>query len=302
MNVRVANGPLSYGVFEVTVSGFANIPDPDDVLAEIASAGYEGTDLGPSGYLGDGEHLRERIERHGLGLAGGWVPIHFSQPEFWDDDLIQMGRTLDLFAAADGSEAKPVLGDSGSPERIANPGRGAEDPALGLNEGGWKRFAEGVKRAQELALSRGFEPTFHPHVSTFVEAPWEIERFLDLTEIGITLDTGHIALGGGDPVWTMREWCGRINYVHVKDVRMDVLRRVIDERADMIEAWRRGIFCELGQGDVDLKGFFGELARADYAGWIVVEQDRIPRPDEALSESAQAQVHNRRWLAEHVGL
>jgi inosose dehydratase len=302
MTIRVANGPLSYGVFELTVRDFPNLPGPDDVLAEMASAGYEGSDLGPPGYLGEGEALRERIERHGLGLAGGWIPIRFSQSEAWPDDLAQMGRILDLFAAADGSEARPVLADGGSPARIANPGRGAENRALGLDKSGWERLAEGVKRAEQLARSRGFEPTFHPHVSTFVEAPWEIERLLELTEIGMTLDTGHVLLGGGDPVQAMRDWGERINYVHVKDVRMNVLRGAIDARADMIEAWRRGIFCELGEGDVDLMGFFDELARAGYSGWLVVEQDRIPRPDEVLSESAGAQVRNRRWLAEHAGL
>lgn len=302
MNVRVANGPLSYGVFELTVRDFPNLPGPDDVLAEMASAGYDGTDLGPPGYLGEGDALRARLESHGLGLAGGWIPVRFSQPEAWDDDLAQMGRILDLFAAADGSEARPVLADGGSPARIANPGRGADDHALGLDEDGWKRLAEGVKRAEELARARGLEPTFHPHVSTFIEAPWEIERFLELTDVGITLDTGHVLLGGGDPVQGMRDWGERVNYVHVKDVRMNVLRDAIADRADMIDSWRRGIFCELGEGDVDLRGFFKELARAGYSGWLVVEQDRIPRPDEGLSESAQAQARNRRWLEEHLGI
>jgi inosose dehydratase len=302
MNVRAANGPLSYGVFGLTIGEFSNLPGPDDVLAEIASAGYEGTDLGPPGYLGEGQLLRERIERHGLRLAGGWAPVRFSEPEAWDDDLAQMGRILELFGAADGSDAKPVLGDGGSPARIANPGRGADDHTLGLDARGWQRLAEGVERAEELARSRGFEPTFHPHVSTFVEAPWEIERLLELTDIGITLDTGHVLLGGGDPVQGMRDWGERVNYVHVKDVRMNVLRRAIDDRTDMIEAWRRGIFCELGEGDVDLVGFFDELTRAGYSGWLVVEQDRILSPGEELSESAEAQARNRRWLAKQLGV
>jgi inosose dehydratase len=91
-----------------------------------------------------------------------------------------------------------------------------------------------------------------------------------------------------------------VNYVHVKDVRMDVLRGVVADRADALEAWRRGIFCELGQGDVDLDAFFAALD--GYDGWVVVEQDRIPRDDEPLSESAEAQVRNRAWLREHAGL
>jgi inosose dehydratase len=62
------------------------------------------------------------------------------------------------------------------------------------------------------------------------------------------------------------------------------------------------MFCELGQGDVDLPAFFGALREAGYDGWVVVEQDRIPRADEKLRESAEAQVRNRRWLREYAGV
>ena len=44
-------------------------------------------------------------------------------PEYRQADLAAMERTLDLFEAADGREARAVLADDGSPERLANPGR-----------------------------------------------------------------------------------------------------------------------------------------------------------------------------------
>jgi len=70
----------------------------------------------------------------------------------------------------------------------------------------------------------------------------------------------------------------------------------------VLEGWRRGMFCELGAGDVDLPAFFDALRATGYDGWVVVEQDRIPRPDEELRESAEAQIRNREWLREHVGV
>ena len=302
MALRVANALLSYGAFEVTVGVYPNVPGPDDLLADIAAAGYAGTELGPPGYLGDEGELRPRLEQHGLELTGGWCPIRFSEPEHWEEDLAELARALDLFAAAGAARAHPVFGDGGSPARRANPGRGQEDPSLGLDEAGWKRWGEGVRRAQDVAASRGFEPTLHAHTATYVEAPWEIERALELTALGLLVDTGHLLIGGTDPIQALHDWGARVNYVHIKDVRMDVLRQVVADRADMIEAWRRGIFCELGEGDVDLPRFFGALRDVGYDGWIVVEQDRIPRPDEVIAESAQAQVRNRAWLREHVGV
>jgi inosose dehydratase len=294
--IRVANAPLSYGAFEMTVGVFPNVPGPDALLAEMAAAGYAGTELGPPGYLGEGDELRARLERHGLELTGGWCPIRFSEPGAWDEDFAELERTLSLFEAARADDARPVFGDGGSEARRANPGRG--EPSL--DEDGWRRWAEGVRRAADLARSRGFEPTLHPHTSTYVESPAEIDRALELTDVGVLVDTGHLLIGGADPIEALRAWGPRVNYVHVKDVRMDVLRGVVDERADALEAWRRGIFCELGGGDVDLDAFFAALD--GYDGWVVVEQDRIPRDDEPLSESAEAQVRNRAWLREHAGL
>jgi inosose dehydratase len=301
--LRVANAPLSYGAFEMTVGVYPNVPGPDELLAAMADAGFEGTELGPPGYLGEGEQLRARLDRNGLALTGGWCPVRFSEPEHWEEDLAGVARTLDLFEQSGAApEAHPVFGDGGSDARRANPGRGVDDPSLGLDEAGWRRFADGLGRARELALGRGFEPTFHPHTSTYVEAPHEIDRLLELSDIGLLVDTGHLLIGGSDPVQALRDWGERVNYVHVKDVRMRVLEGCIRDRTDALEAWRRGIFCELGAGNVELEAFFAELDRAGYAGWICVEQDRIPREDEPLSESAEAQVRNRRWLREHVGV
>jgi inosose dehydratase len=298
VTLRVGNAPLSYGAFEVTVGIYANVPGPDQLLAEMAAAGYEGTELGPPGYLGEGDELRERLERNGLALTGGWCPVRFSEPEWIDDDLRALSRTLDLFDAAGATDARPVFGDAGSDERAANPGRG--EPSL--DDDGWRRWADGVERARAVVGERGYEPTLHPHTSTFVESPAEIARALELTDIGVLLDTGHLLLGGSDPIQALRDWGERVNYVHVKDVRLDVLRQVLDERADVVEGWRRGMFCELGEGDVDLPAFFDALRDVGYEGWIVVEQDRIPRSDEQLEESAEAQRRNRAWLRENVGV
>jgi inosose dehydratase len=294
--IRIANAPLSYGAFELTVGVFPNVPGPDELLAQMAAAGFAGTELGPPGYLGEDDELRDRLERHGLELTGGWCPVRFSEPDAWDEDFAELERTLALFESAGARDARPVFGDGGSEKRRANPGRG-EPP---LDAEAWRRWAEGVRRAADLARSRGFEPTLHPHTSTYVETPAEIERALELTDVGVLVDTGHLLIGGADPVEALRAWGDRVDYVHVKDVRMDVLRGVVADRADALEAWRRGIFCELGEGDVDLDAFFAALG--GYDGWIVVEQDRIPREDEPLSESAEAQMRNRAWLREHAGL
>ncbi len=270
--IRVANAPVSYGAFELTVGVLPNVPGPEEVLDAIAEAGYAGTELGPRGYLGEDRALRDRLESRGLALAGGFVPIRFGE----DANFRELGATLDILI---GFGAKPVLADAG-PRSVVD----------------WGRLTDGVARSVELARARGLEPTFHHHMGSRVQTPGEIERLLDLTDIGLLLDTGHLAAAGGDAVRSLRDWRDRIDHVHVKDVRLDILRTT----ADWDDAWRRGVFCELGAGDVDMESFFAELN--GYSGWLVVEQDWIPGPGDDAAEAAAAQARNRRWLAEHVGL
>jgi inosose dehydratase len=251
--MRVANAPVSYGAFELTVGVLPNVPDAERVLDAIAEAGYEGTELGPRGYLGEGELLSERLRSRGLELAGAFVEIRFGE-----EGLDELVRTLDVVAEHD---AKAVLSDKGPRDG---------DVELGA-----------VSEAVELVRGRGLEPTFHPHLRTRVQTPAEIERLLAGTDVPLLLDTGHLTAAGGDAVTAVREWRQRINHVHLKDVR-------------------DGTFVELGAGDVDLLGVLDGLD--GYSGWLVVEQDWIPKPGEHPAEAIAAQVRNRRWLREQAGL
>ncbi|MCP9484400.1 MAG: sugar phosphate isomerase/epimerase [Gaiellaceae bacterium MAG52_C11] len=265
--VRVANAPVSFGAFEAT--GGPDVPAAEDVLAAIAAGGYEGTELGPPGYLGNAETLPATLARHDLVLTGGYVPIAFTEPH----DLDELDLVLDLFEAAGAPTARPVLADAG--------------PRSGKTD--WQRFAEGVRRAAEHARARGFAPTFHHHAGTRVESPAEIERLLERTDVPLLLDSGHLALAGGDPVAALRDWRERIDYVHLKDVRAEATEWAL------ADVWRRGGFCELGAGIVALDAFLLELERPGYAGWVVVEQDALPGD---LAGARESQARNRRWLAE----
>jgi inosose dehydratase len=299
--VLVANAPLSYGAFEMTVGTDFAVPDPERVLAAIGDAGYAGTDLGPPGYLGEGEVLARRLSESELEVVGGFVPMRFSERDRWEEGLADLHHTLDLFAAAGAAGARPVLCDAGGPERIANPGRGGENASLRLDDARWRTLVEGVERAVDAARERGFDPVFHHHTSTYVEGVPEIERLLEDSDVALLLDSGHIAVAGGDAVEALAAWGDRIGAVHIKDVRLDVLERVKTERADTLTAWRRGLFCGLGQGDADVERFCAALSARGYDGWVVVEQDRVLEDGDAFAAASAEQTRNRQWLREHAG-
>ena len=93
---------------------------------------------------------------------------------------------------------------AGSRARRNRPACSVRDPSLGFDADAWQRFAAGLARVISRCRDRGYEPTFHPETGTHVEAPWEIERVLEVSDVGLCLETGHMLLGGGDPVAMLR--------------------------------------------------------------------------------------------------
>jgi inosose dehydratase len=145
---------------------------------------------------------------------------------------------------------------------------------------------------------RGYEPTFHPETGTYVEAPWEIEEVLGRSDIGLCLETGHMMLGGGDPVGMLRDWGARINHVHLKDAVLSVMRGIVADQAPVTEIWSREAFCALGGGDLDVDAILDGLRDISFGGWLVVEQDILPRSAERFARAAQEQRLNRAFLAQ----
>jgi inosose dehydratase len=129
-----------------------------------------------------------------------------------------------------------------------------------------------------------------------LEAVWEIERALEMSDVGLCLDTGHLMVGGGDPVKAIGDWSSRINHFHLKDARRQVLEAIAAESLPVEAIWRRRAFCRLGEGDIDIEQVIEELSKIDYSGWLVVEEDCMPDPAWPLERAADDQVANRAYL------
>lgn len=301
MDVTVANAPISYGAFELTVGIDPSVPEATLILDEVAAAGYGGIDLGPVGFLGAGPELAERLASRGLGLAGAYLELPFSEPGALPGLYPELDAMLDTFDAVrglvPGPSPRPTIADAGSAERRAAPGRSHADHSRGLDADGWTRFGAGLREVLARCRDRGYEPTLHPETGTWVEAPWEIERAMELTDVGVCLETGHLYVGGGDPAELAARWAGRINHVHVKDAHREIIDAIIADGEPNTAIWAREAFCALGEGDVDLGGAFAALAAQGFAGWMVVEQDIFPQAPERFAQAIADQHLNRQFLA-----
>ncbi|MGB8178541.1 MAG: TIM barrel protein [Acidimicrobiales bacterium] len=300
MKITVANAPISYGAFELTVGIDPNTPDAEFVLNEVANAGYAGIDLGPVGYLGDGPVLAERLASRNLGLAGAYLEFPFTDQVALEKLFPELDAMLDTFDAVrdevPGPLPRPTIADASSDARRRSPGQSHSNPALGLANEDWKKFEVGLKSVLARCRDRGYEPTFHPETGTFVEAPWEIERVLEISDVGLCLETGHIFVCGGDPLEVLRSAPERVNHVHLKDAIRSRMDSVIADHEPTPAIWSREVFCALGDGDVDLDGVLKELERLNFEGWLVVEQDIFPQTAVRFAQAVTDQKSNRQFL------
>jgi inosose dehydratase len=296
MAMRIGNAPVSYGVYGTEVGGASSL----DLLATMARAGYQGSELGPPGFFGTPEETAAAFAASELTVIGGYVPVHFAL----DDDVVArdfagLEQTCRELAAC-GGDGLVVLADEGSQELLGNPARPFDDRSLALDAAAWRRLAGLTARAIDIAGGYGLRTSFHPHISTYVESPWEVEWLLALTDVRLTLDIGHIELADGDPVRCLRAWRPRIDHVHIKDVRKDVLADAKAEHRHDFDEWWAGIATPLGDGDVDIDAVLAALAATGYDGWLVIEQDRAPTHADEYSAVAAGQAANLRWLASHL--
>ena len=304
--IAVANAPISYGAFELTVGIYPNVPDGVGVLDRVRDAGYAGVDLGPVGYFGLGAEIAENLRSRGLGLTGGYLELPFHDPSGMPAAMVELASLVDVFDAAApvnvelGLPApRPTIAVISLPYRRAVPGRAVNEPELGYSEEQWATFAEQAEIAAKYCRDRGYSPVFHNETGTNVEAPWELEKVLELTSYDLCLDTGHLIACGGDPVASLRKWSDRVTHIHVKSAYRSRMQDLIDKNGDVEMIWSQKIFAPLGEGDLDLPALASAIRDINYEGWIVVEQDIFP--DEGSLPGAEQDQRNNRAILRDLG-
>jgi inosose dehydratase len=297
--MRLAGAPISWGVW-----GADSDVDPDVVLDDTAALGYAGTEMGPPGYIGTAPEVRSALASRDLALVGSFLDLPLSRADARESSLARLDDAIELLwqAAPPGSEPLLILSDSYDvPERVAASGQIEERPATWLDDAGWETLLSTVNRVAGVSRDRGVAATFHPHSGSYVETPREIARLadgLDTDVVGLCLDSGHVSVGGGDPLELLHEYRTLVNHVHLKDVDHGVLRSLRSGEIGIEEAWDRGVFCAFGDGAVDLDGFLATLRELDYAGWVVIEQDQRLGDRVTLPMARDAARRNRKYLAD----
>lgn len=293
--IKIANAPCSWGALEFELEGKSL--GYQQVLSEMVETGYAGTELGDWGFMpSNPEELKKVLDEKKLQLLGAFVPVALAKEEAHDAGVIQALKTAGLMFNAGFKSAFIVLADENGSveERTKNAGR--ITPEMGLNENQWKIFAEGAERIAHAVKDKyGMRTVFHHHCAGYVETPDEVAKLMELTNpdlLGLCLDMGHYAFGGGNPAEALGKYYNRIWHVHFKDFDPKVGQAAKENNYDYFKSVEQGVFCELGNGNVDFESIVAILNEKGYDGWIVVEQDVLP----GMGSPKKCADHNRKYI------
>lgn len=293
MGFKIANAPCSWGIYE-----FKDIEPKYPyarVLDEIAETGYAGLEYGPWGYLPtDPDVLREELARRNLQLLSSFVPVKLVDADTHHDGLahaLKVGKVLKAL----GAQFLVLSDDNGTvPEAVKMAGR-VKAPRLSADQ--WDVVAAGVNMiAREVHSQLGLNVVFHHHCAGYVETADETRELMRRTDpdlVGLCLDTGHWHYAGGNALDPIHEYGTRVRYLHFKDCDPAIRQACVEQELDHFQATSRGVYCELGKGEVDFPGILAAMEKLGYDGWVIVEQDVLVSDLDAPRESAR---RNREYL------
>lgn len=274
--VKIAGAPISWGVCEVP--NWGHQMSPERVLKEMADLGLGATEFGPEGFLPIDPAARAKVLRdHGMEAVGGFFPVIMHRADV--DPLPKVQQELEAYVAS-GAKTLVLSADTGL--------EGYDTKREALDEAGWQLFNQNLDRIKDYAASLGITAVLHPHVGTMVETEDDINHVLAGSSIKFCLDTGHMLIGGTDPVAFARNHADRVAHSHLKDVSLEVARRVQSGEITYYQGILQGMYVPLGEGDVDVRSIVTDLVKSGYDGWFALEQDNVINNEPGLGEGPLA--------------
>lgn len=248
----------------------------EDLLADFSALGFAATENCRK-FPKDPDVLREALAEKGILLTSQWKGVLFSDPSYREAEL-EAYRKHVQFLQKMGSKHVVTCELGGS--IIGDPRRSPADRnVIPFTDEEWNHMVDGLHQAGEICREHGMKLVYHYHIGTNVERPEEIDRLMATTDpelVHMLYDTGHAYYGGADPLALLQRYADRIAYVHLKDVRQDVLDRVRRENIPFQSAVIQGVYTVPGDGCIDFAPIFRELFARGYDGWMIIEAEQDP--------------------------
>lgn len=297
MSIKISGAPCCWGVDDPKNP---YLPPWERVLSEASQAGYKGIELGPYGYIPmDIEKVQAELEKNDLTIIAGTIFDDLLSESNLDnllkqvDDICSLVTKLPQTPQEEGQKFLTpylVIMDWGHDERDYYAGH--PEKAVRLGEEDWNTMMNHIRLLSERAKQYGVRPVIHPHAGGYIEFEDEIKKLVEdipYEVAGLCLDTGHLYYSRMDPIQWLRNYANRVDYIHFKDIDLDVYHQVMNERIRFFDACAKNVMCPIGRGVIDYVQIRQLLDEINYHGYITIEQERDPRnSDTSLRDVKQS--------------
>lgn len=294
-NVKLGIAPIAWTNDDLPELGGENTFQ--QCVSEMALAGFTGSEVGNK-YPKDPKVLKPMLDLRGIEICNAWFSTFLiSKP--YEETEAEFEKHV-AFLAAMGAKVVGVSEQSYSTQ--GNQSQPVFEDKYEMNDDEWEALCDGLNRLGKLSLEKyGVALTFHHHMGTVVQSAKETDRLMAGTDpqyVSLLFDSGHFAYCGENPLEMVQRHAKRIKHVHLKDIRPEVVARVLSEHLSFLEGVRQGAFTIPGDGCVDFDPIFKALAEAGYEGYMVVEAEQDPAKANPLEYAIRA----RKFIKEHTGL
>ena len=268
------------------------------IVSEMALAGFTGCEIGNK-YPKDPAELKKALDLRGMRIASRWYSS-FILTRPMEEEEKDFSANLDFLEAVGANRINVSEQSYSIQGQVDTPVLTGGHKHV-MNDEEWDRFTKGLNRLGQIAKDRGFKLCFHHHMVTVVQTSEETDRMMSNTDpdlVFLCYDTGHFTFAGEDPLAMLKKYASRVGHVHLKDMRLPVVKKVREENWSFLKAVREGAFTVSGDGDVDFDPIFKVLSESGYEGWLLVEAEQDP----AKANPLEYAIKGRTYIREHTGL
>lgn len=270
----------------------------EQCVSEMALAGFQGCSVGHK-YPTDIGELTRALDLRGLRVSEPWTSLFFTREGMYDKTIADFRKSLEFIKAMNGTDIVVAeLGHSVHQRPVALvPNR----PIFSDDQ--WNLMVAGLHDIGKIASEAGMRVCYHHHMGTGVMTRPEIDRLAKSTDpelVHFLLDTGHLLFAGGDPLSMAQDYAERIKHIHLKNIRIPIMRECLDKNLSFKESILKGVFTVPGdpEGGIDFGPIFDVFIEHDFAGWMVVEAEQNPATATPLRYAKMA----RKYLREATGI
>ncbi|MDA1476895.1 myo-inosose-2 dehydratase [Bacillus changyiensis] len=262
------------------------------LLSDIVVAGFQGTEAG--GFFPSPAILNKELELRNLRIAGKWFSSYILRDGI---ETVQKAFRVHCQYLKEVDADVAVVSEQTYSVQCLDKNVFKEKPYFTDQE--WQLLCTGLNHLGKIAEQFQLKLVYHHHLGTGVQTEEEVDRLMagtDPEDVHLLYDTGHAYISDGNYMNILVKHINRIQHVHFKDARLQVMKKCKAEGNSFQQAFLQGMFTVPGDGCIDFVEVYETLVKNRYSGWIVIEAEQDP----AVANPLEYALLARKYIDRHL--